>query len=322
MQELLFLVSQPRSGSTLLQSLLNSHSEIDTISEPWILLSELFHFTEYVDRSGFDWYEFQVSQERLIKLFSQSKNTYYQAVKSKVEYLYSEIESSLDFKGRYFLDKSPRYYLILNHIRELFPEAKFIILKRNPFNVFCSMFHTWIREDWGRFARHYHDLYSAIPAITNFTKTDDPNTLIIKYEDLTQDPEGVLSGVFQFLDLGKEVIDLEKGFNFNKGSSDEYHGDPNITNAKFRQSIKKSSGDEYLEASGTLKYLLYSYAHSLDEDTLGEFGYPISNKLLKNDWLGFLQGITKLELRNLCLGEYDVNSISFRARKKLLTTLM
>ncbi len=35
---LIFIVSQPRSGSTLLQSILSNNDYINTASEPWLLL--------------------------------------------------------------------------------------------------------------------------------------------------------------------------------------------------------------------------------------------------------------------------------------------
>ena len=39
---------------------------------------------------------------------------------------------------RYFLDKTPRYYHILNDLIRIFPNAKFIILTRNPISIFAS----------------------------------------------------------------------------------------------------------------------------------------------------------------------------------------
>ncbi|WP_189477523.1 sulfotransferase [Halioglobus pacificus] len=36
--ELIFLISQPRSGSTLTQRLIATHEEVFTRSEPWLML--------------------------------------------------------------------------------------------------------------------------------------------------------------------------------------------------------------------------------------------------------------------------------------------
>lgn len=37
-ENLIFLISQPRAGSTMLQKVLGSHPEIHTVSEPWVAL--------------------------------------------------------------------------------------------------------------------------------------------------------------------------------------------------------------------------------------------------------------------------------------------
>lgn len=38
----MFLISQPRAGSTLLQRILGSHPDIHTVSEPWLMLQPLY----------------------------------------------------------------------------------------------------------------------------------------------------------------------------------------------------------------------------------------------------------------------------------------
>ena len=41
-KNLIFLISQPRAGSTLTQKILGCHSQIHTISEPWMMLHPLY----------------------------------------------------------------------------------------------------------------------------------------------------------------------------------------------------------------------------------------------------------------------------------------
>lgn len=41
-KNLIFLISLPRSGSTLTQKILGAHSAIYTRSEPWIMLNPLY----------------------------------------------------------------------------------------------------------------------------------------------------------------------------------------------------------------------------------------------------------------------------------------
>src|SRR6202012_2553875 len=47
-ENLVFLISQPRSGSTLLQRILAGHEEVFTTAEPWIML----HLMHGLKRNG------------------------------------------------------------------------------------------------------------------------------------------------------------------------------------------------------------------------------------------------------------------------------
>jgi len=48
---------------------------------------------------------------------------------------------------RFFLDKTPRYYFIIPELKNVFPEAKFIILLRNPLAVLSSILNTWFQNN-------------------------------------------------------------------------------------------------------------------------------------------------------------------------------
>ena len=43
---LIFLISQPRSGSTMLQKILGANKDVHTVSEPWIALHLLYMLRE------------------------------------------------------------------------------------------------------------------------------------------------------------------------------------------------------------------------------------------------------------------------------------
>lgn len=44
---LIFLISQPRSGSTLLQKLIATSNQIDTLQEPWLMLHPLYALKDH-----------------------------------------------------------------------------------------------------------------------------------------------------------------------------------------------------------------------------------------------------------------------------------
>jgi len=43
---LIFILSLPRSGSTLLQRILGGHSQVHTVAEPWLMLNPLYALRE------------------------------------------------------------------------------------------------------------------------------------------------------------------------------------------------------------------------------------------------------------------------------------
>ena len=54
-RNLIFIVSQPRSGSTLLQNLLSNNTQVNTASEPWILLRLAPFFKPSLINATFDY---------------------------------------------------------------------------------------------------------------------------------------------------------------------------------------------------------------------------------------------------------------------------
>ncbi len=58
----------------------------------------------------------------------------------------------------YFLDKTPRYYLIIPEIAQIFPDAKFIFLFRNPLQVISSVMKTWCKGTLNGLHRYNNDL--------------------------------------------------------------------------------------------------------------------------------------------------------------------
>src|SRR5690606_28366886 len=62
---------------------------------------------------------------------------------------------------RYVLDKTPRYYELLSHIPKLFPQARIIILKRNPLAVLNSIIDTWQADNISKLVEFKRDLLHA-----------------------------------------------------------------------------------------------------------------------------------------------------------------
>jgi hypothetical protein len=126
---------------------------------------------------------------------------------------------------RYFLDKTPRYHLIVDEILAAFPEAKFIFLWRNPLAVAASMIETWAGGRWNLY-RHKVDLFDGLENLVAACEANADRVCAVRYEDLVADPETSWRKVFDYLDLNFDGSTLE---NFGKVELKGRKGDPSGT---------------------------------------------------------------------------------------------
>lgn len=206
--KLIFIISQPRAGSTLTQKLLSNNSLVDTVSEPWILLPFLSIYKPGIVNSVYD-YPMSVKAffDYLKKRGNEAefRNDYKKFVLS----LYK-----MDHSSRYFIDKTPRYYEILPEIISFFPGARFLILKRNPFAALNSMLFTWtggkIKNDVLKL--FYRDFLVAPFLIQEFIETNCPggNIFEVKYEEIVSAPESSVKGIYDWLGIpfSKSVLNI------------------------------------------------------------------------------------------------------------------
>src|SRR6266516_2767342 len=124
-RDLVFLVSTPRAGSTLLAALLGSHPDVLCPPESWLLLPLVgFRDDRLLVTAPYD---HQLAQQAVHDLLDT--DLFNQAINSFAVTVYNSL---LQRSGkRLFVDKTPRYYHILPSIETLFPAAKQIWLKRN-----------------------------------------------------------------------------------------------------------------------------------------------------------------------------------------------
>ena len=158
-EKLIFLISQPRSGSTLLQLMLSKNDEVATTSEPWIALHPFFALHDgAVDPN----YGANQAKPALLEFLRESgvgTAFYKQQIAVFLQNLYNQ---SIRHQGKkFFLDKTPRYYNIIDDLYEVFPDAKFLVLLRNPLAVLNSVLNTWVKDDDSLLLNNFEDLMIA-----------------------------------------------------------------------------------------------------------------------------------------------------------------
>lgn len=195
-----FIISLPRSGSTLLEQMLGSHPKIEPVGELPYIPAILRGVMEIATRKG------QITVPQLIASMSPE-----QAIALGQDYLR---RAALHRKThrRYFIDKLPHNWCNVLFIRRILPQAKFLDIRRDPmdccFSNFTQSFSSAHASSFTLkdIARSYID-YTRLTAHLDRVA---PNLLHhICYEALVDEPETVLRSVLAHLGLEWDTAVLE-----------------------------------------------------------------------------------------------------------------
>ncbi len=180
--QLIFIISQPRAGSTMLQAVLSNNEYVDTVSEPWLLLPFLSIFKPTVNTSGYNGAYLNI----VLSDFLKKKNIEIDFKNGIREFLLNIYASVKSESSIFFLDKTPRYYEIADKIVDYFPNAKIIVLKRNPLDVLESVLRYWNIVSYEDLSEFHRDILFAPKMIQEFIdkQKDNPNVKSVFYEDL------------------------------------------------------------------------------------------------------------------------------------------
>ena len=197
----IFIVGLPRSGSTLIESLLSSgDKKIKTYGESNFFNIAIF---EQIKNTLFD-KDFSIKNDMIdldLSLIKKSINERY------------ELKDKADDKNL-FLDKSLENVFNIEIILKIFPNAKFIHTKRNLNDSILSIYFSMLPElSWT------HSLVSIKKYIEDYQKTIShfqksfPNNIIdVNLDDFTANPTEISKEIFKFCGLtwNSRVLDFYK----------------------------------------------------------------------------------------------------------------
>lgn len=207
-ENLVFIISPPRAGSTMLQRIIGAHSDIHTVAEPWIMLHPVYAMRNFGINSEYNSQWAYGALNEFLESINSDNNIVMDAVRSYAQTLYGH--AMRNRKESLFLDKTPRYYLIMNELFDLFPSSKFILLKRNPMAVLASLFHSWIKEDYYKLSRFKVDLIKSVDCALNI-KSKSKYFASVKYEQLVFNPEKYVRQICETVNLSYEPSMLDYG---------------------------------------------------------------------------------------------------------------
>jgi len=259
----IFIFSLPRSGSTLLQKIIMSHTKIASISEPWILLPLLYlknnkgHVTEYSQNTA------SKAIDDLINNLPNGVDDYNESIKLFSNNIYKKLCS----KGEiYYLDKTPRYYLIMREIAEIYPDAKFIFLFRNPLEIYSSILHSFLNNNFFKLAHYDVDIKYGPKLLSDGYTLLKNKSLLVTYENLINKTDENLVKIFKYLELDTDIDEIKNIF-FKKDLKGKM-GD-NIGTKKYN-SISKLSLNKYKNTFNNIfrYYHIKNYIKMFDSEYL------------------------------------------------------
>jgi len=186
----IFLIGFPRSGTTLLDTILRTNKSIEIIEEKPVLRNFLRNLDIKI-KNNFN------HLDNLDKKFIQNMQNFY--FEEREQYLENK-------KTKIVIDKMPLNIIYIAEILRFFPNAKFIFALRNPYDSILSCFM---------------QQFELNPAMKNFTSLESSvilydlvmklwtiyrdvfsiNCHFIKYEDLVTDFEKTTKEIFKFLEI-------------------------------------------------------------------------------------------------------------------------
>ena len=307
-ENLIFLISTPRTGSTLLQQLLSSHPQIHTLPETWIALPSLYTlYSRKIDRRfnvEYNLYWARTAIKEFIDKLPGKEEDYLAGIRMMYSHLYNR--AIQDSGKQFFLDKGPRYYLIIPELYKVFPNATYIILLRNPLATLSSIIN-FVKWRMGHLFQFKHDLLQGPRRLLKGTQLLGDRCITIQYEKLLKKPDKEINKICEKLNV-----------EFN----------PSMLSYDFKEEYQNSLGykeqrDEYKSGrpdprnidnwQDTLKdprawHLANDYLNYLGKKIIEGMGYPyaeMKNSLAKHKPGWFKLRTTPALLRLMKKSEVD-----------------
>ena len=194
-KEPVFIVGVPRSGTTLLQSLLCNTDHYFPVPE-----------THFFSRAALGLPGKNLSHENkkeILRILHKKARIRIAIqslckLKSKRE-IFEYIINIYNRDNRStFLEKTPRHALFYLEIKQWYPDARFICMIRDPRNTISSILKMGKENEKSAiiFSMLYNKIVKNILIISK-----EKNVHVVRYEDLTDKPEKTLKNIFKFLKL-------------------------------------------------------------------------------------------------------------------------
>jgi len=206
-------VGAPRSGTTILQSLLAAHPEVISFPE-----SKFFHYLLYDQFAGKlpsrmeAFFKDEIKRPELLKDFDDT-----QTVETKASWFVGVLDGlAAEQNKSIWLEKTPEHMYFIDDIERFLPDAKFIHILRNGMDTIASMYEATrsFNELWGAGWDLNHCIERWEHAmLTSHKYVNKSNHILVKYEELLDDKTKILGEICKFMGIeydGKMLVNYQE----------------------------------------------------------------------------------------------------------------
>jgi len=255
----------------MLQFMLDAHSKVTSLPEPHVMvpLGYLGYF-DRVEKARYDTVNASLALQEFVKAIPEGEKSYIQACRAYASALYGK---ALETKtsATLFVDKTPPNVLEWKFITKVFPKARYLVLVRHPVAVLHSLAETFFMGDYELMSRQDRGLGLYVSAIKAFMEGAEVEKILVKYEDIVEEPGKGAHRLAEFLGVEFEEEMVEYGRVSHKAGA---LGDP-MTARKLAKPVA-GLNDKWVNAllkdSKKLK-TAQKIISQMDSAELGAYGY-------------------------------------------------
>jgi|GEM_PF-799703 len=218
-----FIIGSGRSGNTLMRALLVAQGEIAIPPESYVLGSAIREFYRYnylpwqmLARLGLSRFEshpqFHTWEMDMLPVYHLALHfdREQQNFACLIDVLYSNYAKQHQPQARRWGDKTPMNTLYLDEIRQVFPHAQFVHMLRDGRDVVASYLQSGLYDDLPAAARRWLEAIEAASQLGE--KQGKDGYLLVRYEDLVNEPLRIVQDTCSFLDIAyrKEMLEFWK----------------------------------------------------------------------------------------------------------------
>ncbi len=244
----IFIVGMPRTGTTLLEKIINRYSSIYSCGELNTFRLQLQHSSGIMLRQSAD---IGGCQNLLDLDYAEIGSEYMRKASWRIG------------EAKHFTDKHPSNHVFLGMIAKAIPNAKIIHITKNPMDACFSNFKQLFSAEIYTYSYAQKDLiqhYINYRYLMNFWEMKLPkHVLNVRYEDLVIDPDGQAERIAAFCGLSGMRM-AENEFVTNTLSASQIRKPVHTKNinawakyAEFLKPIRGQLNDEYVTYMSTIE---------------------------------------------------------------------